>query len=711
MKRIGFLIAVLVTAASAVTAKDVVVRSGEHDGFTRLVFDVPPDTRWVLAQRKNGASLTIALDDVTFKTSSVFGRLTTNRLASLSQKNPGSALELEFGCNCVASAFLYRNSMIVLDIAPGELLPPLLEDIPPPLIGKTAQDKPPSVETGLHLPLLTMTEQGIKDQLSTRLLQGADRKLLDLKLAPVGPRNTAPSGTSVVAPQLSSNLRLTTVLDDLQNVLNAELQPIDQRPACISTAELSFASWSGDSPFPDQVSALRSGLYKEFDKLDGEKAMKLAKLYASFGFGAEALSVLRLLETPPEGFEPVAAIARVVDNRPPLPRNPFNDLQRCDGDAALWAVLSESELAPDANVEAIEHAYSRLPDHLRRQLGPRLSEILVNAQQLEAARRILRSVDRIEPETTSGVAQAKASVAKAEGNSDREEELLTEVITSTNAATESPLALARLVEKRWSERKAVSSQELELAASYAVEFRRSELGPMMNRTYAIALSLSQEFDRAFDVIKAQPPGPDSGGAINRHLQLLAERSDDATFLRQTMEVMQPDMTAVLTTDTAIALASRLADLGFAQQTFALANRPEDQSRRLDRARLRARAALLSGRPHQALLELADDNSEEANALRAQAMVSTEDFAAAGDMLRDLEQNEAANRYFWLAGVSDERLEPAGGKYAALNQTTQALSDLPERLAEKPLADAENLLKDSQSARQRIDEMLNAVGVK
>ncbi|NOC92038.1 hypothetical protein [Ruegeria sp. HKCCD6604] len=711
MKRIGFLIAVLVMAASAVTAQDVVVRSGEHDGFTRLVFDVPPDTRWVLAQRKNGASLTIALDDVTFKTSSVFGRLTTNRLASLSQENPGSALELEFGCDCVASAFLYRNSMIVLDIAPGELLPPLLENVPPPLIGKTAEGKPPSVETGLHLPLLTMTEQGIKDQLSTRLLQGTDRKLLDLKLAPVGPRNTAPSGTSVVPPRLRSNVRLTTVLDDLQNVLNAELQPIDHRPACISTAEMNFASWSGDTPFPDQVSALRSGLYKEFDKLDGEKAMNLAKLYASFGFGAEALSVFRLLETPPEGFEPVAAIARVVDNRPPLPRNPFNDLQRCDSDAALWAVLSEGELAPDANVEAIENAYSRLPDHLRRQLGPRLSELLVSAQQLEAARRILRSVDRIEPETISSVAQAKASVAKAEGDSDREEELLTEVITSTDAATESPLALARLVEKRWSERKAVSSQELDLATSYAVEFRRSELGPMMNRTYAIALSLSQEFDRAFDVIKAQPPGPDSDGAINRHLQLLAERSDDATFLRQTMEVMQPDMTAVLTTDTAIALASRLADLGFAQQTFALANKPEDQSRRSDRARLRARAALLSGRPHQALLELADDNSAEAIALRAQAMVSTEDFAAAGEMLRDLEQNEAANRYFWLAGVSDKRLEPAGGKYAALNQTTQALSDLPERLAEKPLADAENLLKDSQSARQRIDEMLNAVGVK
>lgn len=710
MKRIGFLMAVLVTAANVATAQEVVVRSGEHDGYTRLVFDVPPDTGWVLAQRKNGASITIALDDVTFKTNSVFGRLTTNRLTSLSQKSPGSALEMEFGCNCVASAFLYRNSMIVLDITPGDFLPPLLEDIPPPLSGRTSEGTPPFIDTGLNLPLLTMTEQGIKDQLSIRLLQGTDRKLLDLELAPVGPRNTVSPDTRAVSSQLNSNVRLTTVLDDLQNILNAELQPIDPRPACISNGGLNFASWSGEAPFPSQVSALRSGLYKEFDKVDDEKALKLAKLYTSYGFGAEALSVLKLLETPPDGTKQITAIARVVDNRATLPMSPFNGLQRCDSDAALWAVLSEKELAPDANIEAIEHAYARLPDHLRRLLGPRLSKILVSAQQLEAARRVIRSVDRIEPETTPSVTQAKASVAKAEGNSEREEELLTEVITSSDAAAESPLALARLVEKRWSERKTVSSQELDLAASYAVEFRRSELGPMMNRAYAIALSLSQEFDRAFDVIKALPPGPDSDSAVNRHLQLLAERSDDATFLHQTMEVMQPDMAAALTTNTAIALASRLADLGFAQQTFALANRPEDRTRRLDRARLRARAALLSGRPHQALLELADDNSKEAIALRAQAMVSTEDFAAAGDMLRDLEQNGAANRYFWLAGVSDERLESTGGKYAALQQTTQALSDLPVRLAEKPLADAENLLKDSQSARQRIEEILSAVGI-
>ncbi|WP_298851759.1 hypothetical protein [uncultured Ruegeria sp.] len=710
MKRIGFLVAALIAAATAATSEDVTVRSGEHDGYTRLVFNVPPDTDWVLAQRKNGAQLTIALDEVTFRTGSVFGRLTTNRLASVLQKQPGDALEMEFGCECVASAFLYRNSMIVLDIGPGTFLPSRLEDIPPPQVGKPAMGTPRFEVTGLDLPLLTMKQQGIKGQLSTRLLQGADRKLLDLKLSPVGPRSTILPDTTPVPSGLESNIRLTTVLDDLQNVLNAELQQFGTELACISTAELDFTSWSGESPFTEQVAALRAGLYKEFDTLDDEKALKLAKLYAFHGFGAEALGVMSLLKIRPKDTKRIAAIARIVDEQPALSSNPFSDLQRCDSDAALWAVLSEEDLTPDAHIVAIEQAYSKLPDHLRRQLGARLSDILVRAEELEAARRILRSVDRIEPNSTPGVAKAKANVAEAEGDSTREEELLTKVIVSTEAAVGAPVALARLVEKRWSERKTVSSQELDLAASYAVEFRRSELGPTMTRTHAIALSLSQEFDRAFDVIQSLPAGHVSGSAFNRHLQLLAERSDDVTFLRQTMEMMRPGKAAVLTTETAIALADRLAALGFATQAFALANRPEDQTRRSDRARLRARAALQLGRPHQAMLELAEDNSEDAIVLRAQALDGAEDFAAAGDMLRNLEQYGAANRYFWLAGLSDEWLGSQDEKFATLNRTTKALLDSPVRLPEKPLAGAKYLLEDSQTTRQRIDEMLSAVGM-
>ncbi|WP_050605127.1 hypothetical protein [Ruegeria sp. 6PALISEP08] len=709
MKQLGLLTAALIMAVTAAAAQDVTVRSGEHDGYTRLVFNVPPNTEWALAQRKDGARLTVDLDGVTFRTGSVFSRLTTNRLESLSQAQPGGALELEFGCECVASAFLYRGSMIVLDVAPGEFLPPLLADLPPPMtrqpIKAVSVSNTDAQMAGLDLPLL---KHELKDQLSNRFLQGADRKLLDLRLAPVGPRNSTPSNTDPLLTDLSSNMRLTTVLDDLKDVLNSEVLQLESNAVCISTTELGFSEWSTAEPFVTQVSSLRTALYQEFDTLDEEKALELAKLYAFHGFGTEALAIFGLSQTGTGEAERIEAIARLVDEKPVQTSNPFSGLQRCDSDAALWAVLSEKKLASDADVEAIEQAYAGLPDHLRRRFGTRLSQILVEGDELEAARRVIRSVDRIEKSNSPSTTRAKAIVAAAEGDHTREEELLTEVVTSTEATPEAPVALARLVEKRWTERQSVSAQELELAASYAVEYRRSDLGPMMARTYAIALSLSLDFDPAFDIILELANGQDRNRAFNRHLHLLSERSDDVTFLRQTFHLMQMSKTPALTTDTAIALADRLTMLGFADQSFALANRTEDQTHRAERARLRARAALMSGRPHQALLELAEDGSEEALALQAQALDMARDFSTAAEIMRSLGQGEAANRLFWLAGSSADTADPPDGKYATLNRTAQALFTPPVRQFEKPLQDAEDLLENSETTRQKIAEMFNAI---
>ncbi|NOD76267.1 hypothetical protein [Ruegeria sp. HKCCD4332] len=709
MKHLGLLISAVVAAATSATAQDVAVRSGEHDGYTRLVFKVPPNTEWRLAQRRDGARLTVDLGGVTFRTGSVFSRLTTNRLESLSQAQPGDALDLEFGCECVASAFLYRGSMIVLDITPGEFLPPLLADIPPPMqqrpVNATTASDTNAQMSGLDLPLL---ERGLKDQLSTRFLQGADRKLLDLHLAPVGPRSSITSNEDPLLSGLSANIRLTTVLDDLQDVLNSEVLQLDLQKACISTSELGFSSWSTADPFATQVSVLRTALYHEFDTLDEDSALKLAKLYAYHGFGAEALAVLELTELVSDEADRIKAIARIVDETAVQNTSPFSGLQRCDSDAALWAVLSDNALAADADVEAIEQAYAGLPDHLRRRFGMQLSQILVEGNQLEAARRVIRSVKRIEESVSPSTTRAKAMIAAAEGNGAREEKLLTEVVTATEATPEAPVALARLVEKRWTERKTVSTQELELAASFSVEYRRSDLGPMMARTHAIALSLSQDFDPAFNIILALENGQDRDRAFNRHLHLLAERSDDVTFLQQTFHILQKEKTPPLTTDAAIALADRLATLGFADQAFALSNRTEDQTRRAERARLRARAAMLSERPHKALLELAKDDSDKARALRAQAMEVAQDFTGAAEVLQSLEQDEAANRLFWLAGLPGDTVDPTDGKYAILNRTTQSLIAPPERQLEKPLKDAQDLLENSETTRQQIAEMFNSI---
>jgi len=711
MIRFGAWVLALVAMASGVSAQDVVVRSGEHPGYTRLVFTVPPDTGWVLTHRKNGARLAIALDDVRYQTSGVFRRLSTNRLDSLSQAHPGAALDMEFGCDCVASAFEFRNSMIVVDIGPGDVLPPLTLDIPLPRAQEpseaaTRADLPEEV-AGLDLPLLALNGQSARDQLYSRLLQGADREVLGLNLAPTGPRASRPSQPAALPAGLSANVTLSTVLDDLEGLLSPDLLQLQRQPVCISTEALGFANWANDRPFSEQVAELRTGLFGEFDRIDEDKAIKLARLNAYFGFGIEAQASLDLLVSPPPEATRIAAIAAVVDDQASSTDNPFHGLQSCDSDAAMWAVLTEKTLASDANTQGIEQSFAELPDHLRRSLGPRLASIFTEASALEPARRILRSVDRINGGTQADVTQVKAQVAAAEGDDARAEALLTDVVGTPEAAIEAPVALARLVEKRWQDRGAVSPQELGLAASYALEFRRSEIGPLMTRTHVIALGLSNEFDTAFDLIESMPGSEETEATLNRHLHLLAERSDDLTFLSQTATMPQ-NITNILTTDTAIALSDRLIRLGFTAQAFALANRPQDKSRRTERGRIRARAAFLDNRPHQAILELSQDTSDEADALRVEALNAIKDYAAAGRVLKELGDVEAANRFFWLEGLAEEIDASTDDKYAALSAATQILTTPAARDLNRPLADAERLLQSSADTRHLITDLLASV---
>ncbi len=695
-------------AASLAQARDVTVRSGEHDGYTRLVFQIPSGTEWVLSRKKNGARLSVELDEVSFDTASVFQRLTQARLATISQSEPGATLEMQFGCDCVASAFLYKETMIVVDIAPGKALPPLSADIPPPALPKVQKEKNPLLVKNLQqleLPLLNLSTRRYEDQLSNLLLRGADREIVDLHLAPVGPRSSTPRSGPVIPSDLNANINVTSVLDGLNELLGPSLPQLEKRPPCISTADLGFATWAGAAPFPEQVASLRSSLFQEFDRIDTKQVLKLAKLYAYSGFGAEALQALDLLEKQTPDADRIAAISRYLDGTSMSGPNPFAGLQRCESDAAIWAVLIEGMLAEDAKLQAIEQSFVRLPDHLRRHIGPTLAEILADAGKLEAARRVLRSVDRVETDASAGTTQAEAKVAAAEGDGPKSEALLSKVIETSGAELKAPLALARLIEKRWLDRGSVSPKELDLAASYVVEFRRTDIGAQMLQTQIVALSLSNEFDQAMDLLQAQDAA--GFGALDRVALILTERADDATFLRRVV-TLTPRQQQALSTDTALAVAERLVALGFANAALELASRPQDKARRSGRARVRAQAALLQRRPHQAILELSDDPSDAAQSLRGQAMQMTEDYGATADLFREIGQVEEADRYVWLADRPDRLDEESGSKFSAIHQTTQVLSAPPNRIPEKPLADAQSLLEDSAQTRERILDLLAKV---
>ena len=698
-------LAVFLSWAGITTAQTVPIRSGEHSGYTRLVAQVPVNTKWLVQHTKNGARLSVEMDGVEFETGTVFRRLTQNRLISVSQKAPGAALDLEFGCECVARAFLYKDTMIVVDIAPGKKPLPLQDGIPPLSLPKAIKQEgtPPvsSSLTGLHFPLLNLNVDQLENQLSTQMLQGADRNLLDLNLAPV------PPSTSSMPSDLEANINVTSILNDLNGLLGPDLLQATQKPACISDAELGFEQWTKEGSFPEQVAVLRVKLFQEFDHIDPIVVVKLAKLYAYYGFGAESQKTLDLLNQQTLETSRISTISRVLDGASASASNPFSGMQGCKGNAALWAVLTENTLAQDAQIDSIEQSFTRLPRHIRRLVGPQLSDILTRANQLEAARRVTRAVDRIETQPSVGANIAKAGIAEAEGKDTQAKAHLTEVTSAPEAKLDAPLALARLIEKRWSERGAATEQEIELLAAYSAEFRKSEVGPSLIRAQAVALSLGGEFDRAVDISSEIALVDERKAALNRVWVILTERADDTTFLRRALS-FSDETSQELKTETALAVAERLTLLGFAKPALALVNQTNEERHRSERAILRARAAILSGRPHQALLELGEDSSDTAIQIKRQALEETGSFQDAADLMKDAGQIDTASRLYWLADAAEAIDSHQTEKYAKISENSEKLGAPPARVPDKPLADAESLLLDSQDARQRIKDILGAL---
>lgn len=116
-------IAALGMAAGSAQAQTIVTRSGEHDGFSRLVMRLPNGATWALDQSGRAASLKINSPAAVFDTSRVFDLIPRDRLQALSQNGPGQPLRLQLGCDCEISSYLQSDGYLVLDIADGNGAP------------------------------------------------------------------------------------------------------------------------------------------------------------------------------------------------------------------------------------------------------------------------------------------------------------------------------------------------------------------------------------------------------------------------------------------------------------------------------------------------------------------------------------------------------------------------------------------------------------
>ncbi|MEM7596264.1 MAG: hypothetical protein AAF382_01125 [Pseudomonadota bacterium] len=145
---------VFATLFSAAWAQTVTVRSGEHDDFTRLVFNMPGRLDVALRYQSDGVALTFEREALTFNTDTVFDMVPTTRLSALS--TDGGEVQLTLQCLCDIETFWASDRAFVVDISDETEVsaalfpaPPPDQTAPPTELGSRASDAPRPVSDDL----------------------------------------------------------------------------------------------------------------------------------------------------------------------------------------------------------------------------------------------------------------------------------------------------------------------------------------------------------------------------------------------------------------------------------------------------------------------------------------------------------------------------------------------------------------------------------
>ena len=734
----GIIAAILGLWAGLAAAQTVEVRAGEHDGFTRLVFNLPLRVGYELTRTDGQAELRFERPGLRLDTSAVFERVPRTRLTGIAARPEQGVVLLSLACPCELETFWFAQSSLVVDIR--EATEPAQESAanepdsedrvldPLPAIKKRPSAAADLVTVALDRRLAAPESEDLgaaavlvesRDRLVKEFSRAASQGLLSPRRSMPGrqtPANSVPlpskdannvPETLSPARDAGRNIQLhaeTSVDRDMRAILTSGLGPMTT-DSCLAPGLVDVASWGTEAPFSRQVAPLRAKLVGEFDTPDRATVTALARLYIYFGFGAETAQLLRQFPGAAADENLLRDLAAIVENGDSGPNSALAGQMDCAPMTTVWSALSYPALPTNVPLDddALLRGFAGLPAHLRSHLGPILARRLLEAGYARESARVRRIVNRSETTRSPEARLLEAEVALSDGQAEAAERQLDTLVAGNDEP--SAEALLKLIETRLKRDGGISYEMADLAGAYAVEYRRDTLGPELARAYLSALAASGAFDRAFaempEIVKAQP---DMESDIRASfLSLLTARAGDFEFLRYALT--QTAEAGAIDPETANAAAGRLLSLGFLGGAGAFlgmeATGPAGRARKL----LRAEIALGRSRPREAEAELLGVTGEKARLLRARARSMAGEHDAAGALFAAAGRPEKARQEAWL-GQDWETLantaDPAKAPIAALKLARQAQSAEP---AEGSLARNTALIEDSNAVREAVGRLL------
>ncbi|WP_298968638.1 hypothetical protein [uncultured Roseobacter sp.] len=736
-------------ASTAALANPITVRSGDHDGFTRLVMQLPTGVEWDVSGVPGKQTISLSGHNSGFDLSRVFDVIPRDRLTNVVQYP--ARLELELSCDCRVNSFLEQGDFLVVDVIDG---PPLTlepatnepsfvvletesgfnfgellwseaivdprETVPNAKNQNTVENHANSLDpsaSAIELEIVKDTRErllkGLGEATSRGLLRAAtpDLETLDIRQEPSETAEILDTSEQQ-APEIEvqpGNMRVTSSRDVLDVEDGFDLTT--SGAICASPKSVDVSGWGDNQPFHLQVSTLRQQLYSEVDRLDEGKAIALAQLYVFFGFGAEAKQVLRLSENLVIANPELMDLADIIEfgfARNPRSVHRFSD---CDSDLALWAIMAAKTL-PETQVineQAALRALAKLPAHLRGFIAPALSNRLTQLGKLEAAAIALRRVEQGEDSDALDANLAKARIKQHSGETETSDQIFSEV-AETNSK-ESPEALIAFVENRLIDFQPVPADISLLIEAYAFELQDAPIGIDLLRAHVVASALSGQFTKAIEVLNNNPISSNPGlqAELQSHVfSALAKIADDFEFLELTFAHF-PEPANALQSQAVVGVSARVHQLGFHEEAAdILASVPLDESTKPMRL-LEAEILLSVGEPKNTIDKLQDLSGSMADELRARAYSALGENQRATGLFQANNMIEEASQSAWL---SDDWIELTEGQedfYSGVRALTQTPVDSIE--AENGMITAtQSALEESGAARGVLADLLGNVQV-
>jgi hypothetical protein len=91
------------------------IKSGAHDGFARLVLNIPRGSEWSFSNTSSGSRITLPNHTDGFDVSQVFTRIDRSLISAVVPT--GSSFDIEFSCTCTAEVFVQDERLIVIDVS------------------------------------------------------------------------------------------------------------------------------------------------------------------------------------------------------------------------------------------------------------------------------------------------------------------------------------------------------------------------------------------------------------------------------------------------------------------------------------------------------------------------------------------------------------------------------------------------------------------